>query len=119
MKFTKHHILAISMVAIVSCSAKNQVIVDPVGVDMAVYQQDLSNCRQIAEQVDSKGAKGAIGGAIVGALIGAAIGNSDTAQKLAGVGAVSGGAKGAVKTKQEKDLVVKNCMRGRGYRVLN
>ena len=119
MKHIKRNILLISVIGIVSCSAKNQVIIDPVGVDMAVYQQDLRGCRQIAEQVDNKGGSGAIGGAIVGALIGAAIGNSDTAKSLAGVGAVSGGAKGVVKTKQEKDLVVKNCMRGRGYRVLN
>ena len=119
MKYFKRNIILISVISIVSCSAKNQVIIDPAGVNMAVYQQDLRGCRQIAEQVDNKGGAGAIGGAIVGALIGAAIGNSDTAQKLAAVGAVSGGAKGAKNSKREKDLVVKNCMRGRGYRVLN
>ena len=55
----------------------------------------------------------------MGGLVGAALGDSRTAQRAAGVGAVSGGARGAGATKQEKDVVVKNCMRNRGYRVLN
>ena len=46
-------------------------------------------------------------------------GNSDTAERAAGVGGVIGGAKGAGSGLRERDRVVKNCLRGRGYRVLN
>ena len=37
----------------------------------------------------------------------------------AAVGAVSGGATSAVKADEDKQDVVKRCMRGRGYKVLN
>jgi outer membrane lipoprotein SlyB len=56
---------------------------------------------------------------MVGGLIGATMGNSKTAKKGAGVGAVSGAARGASTTKREKIKVVKNCLRQRGYVVLN
>ena len=51
--------------------------------------------------------------------IGAITGNSSSAARGAGVGAVSGGAKGASQGEQDEVRVVKNCLRGRGYRVLN
>lgn len=94
-------------------------IVDPAGVDMGRYQADLAECQQIAQQVDQKAGAGAVGGAVVGGLVGAITGNSDRVRKSAGVGAVLGGAKGAGATQRERDLVVKNCLRNRGYTVLN
>lgn len=99
--------------------AQQQVIVDPKGVDMGRYQQDLAECQQISQQVQQKAGGGAVVGAVVGGLVGAAVGSHETAQRLAGAGAVVGGAKGAGATAQEKDQVVKNCMRNRGYSVLN
>lgn len=53
------------------------------------------------------------------AALGAIAGNSGTAERAAGVGGVIGGAKGAGSGLRERDRVVKNCLRGRGYRVLN
>ena len=94
-------------------------VIDPAGVDMGRYQSDLAQCKQIAEQVEQKAGEGAVGGAVVGGLIGAVIGDSDTVRKGAGVGAISGAAKGADETRREKEKVVKNCLRGRGYTVLN
>ena len=38
---------------------------------------------------------------------------------LLGVGAVLGGAKSAMRASDDKSRVVKNCLRGRGYKVLN
>ena len=117
MKFIFHCLLLIS---IAGCgSTHNKVIIDPKGVDMAEYQQDLNSCFQIAEQVEERAVKGAAGGAVIGGLVGAVVGNKKTAQKVAGVGAIKGGLSGAKKTEHEKNKVVRNCMRGRGYRVLN
>lgn len=107
------------LLATAACASKQQVIIDPAGVDMSKYQQDLTECQQISEQVEQKAAGGAVAGAVVGGLVGAALGNSGTAGRMAGAGAVVGGASGVGATQQEKDQVVKNCMRNRGYSVLN
>ncbi len=97
------------------------VIVDTQGVDHYTYQRDLADCRAYADQVGVAGrtATGAVGGAVVGGLLGAAAGNSTTAQRAAGVGAVAGGAGGVASGYSERQRVVRNCMSGRGYRVLN
>ena len=55
-------------------------------------------------------------GVVVGAAIGAITGN---AGQGAGIGAVTGGAESARISDREKANVVSNCLRGRGYRVLN
>lgn len=97
------------------------VVIDTQGVNRPQYEQDLSQCREYAEEISlaRKTATGAAAGAAVGGLIGAAVGNSDTAKRGAGVGAITGGAGGALDAHQEKTQIVKNCLRGRGYRVLN
>jgi uncharacterized protein YcfJ len=94
-------------------------IIDPKGVDMAQYDADVAECEEIATQVEQKAAKQAAGGAVVGGLIGAIVGGRSSAVVGAGVGAVGGGAGGAVDTEHEKNKVVKNCLRNRGYKILN
>ena len=102
------------------CTArKKDVIIDPTNVDIGQYQSDLSLCQQFAKQVNSKAGAGAVGGAVVGGLIGATLGNSNTAKKGAGFGAITGIARGARATKLEKQKVIKNCLRNKGYVVLN
>ena len=81
------------------------------GIDEAQYQQDLIDCRAIAEN--------AAGGAVISGILGAIFGNSGTARRMAGGGAVIGAAGKAGDAEQEKSQVIKNCMRGRGCRVLN
>ena len=97
------------------------IIIDTQGVNMQQYQYDLQDCKQYAEQVPvgERAVKSSAGGAVMGGVIGAVIGNSDTAAKGAGVGAVTGAAKGARSGYREKQQVVRNCLRGRGYKVLN
>jgi len=95
------------------------VVIDPTGVDMGRYQQDLLECQQIAKQVHGKAAGGAVGGAVVGAAVGAVLGNSESVRKGAGVGAITGLAHGAGATRRERQQVIKNCLRYRGYKVLN
>ncbi len=107
------------VMGLAGCARHSGVVIDPAGVDMAQYHRDLAECEQIASQVQQKAGAGALGGAIVGGLVGAAVGNSRTAEKAAGAGAVVGGAKGIGATHRERLLVIKNCLRRRGYAVLN
>jgi len=97
------------------------VIIDRKGVDMAQYRIDLAECRSYAAEVDVAGrtVNTAARGAVVGGAIGAIVGGGDAAARGAGVGAVAGGAKGVASGEREQEQVVKNCIRGRGYRVLN
>ena len=103
------------------CTSTNEIIIDEKGINMSRYEDDLADCRAYSEQVavGEKAAKGAASGAVVGGLIGAITGDSDRAAEGAGVGAVTGGAKGVNEGEKDSIRVVKNCLRGRGYRVLN
>jgi uncharacterized protein YcfJ len=86
---------------------------------MARYRADLTDCEAFAEQVriEQGMAKGAAAGGAVGAATGVIRGRD--VGEYAGVGAVAGAAKSGVMGDREKSQVVKNCMRGRGYKVLN
>lgn len=97
------------------------VIVDTKGVDMSAYQQDVADCEALTDQVPTaeRAATGAVVGAVVGGVIGAVVGNNSGAQRGAGVGAVSGGLEGANSGLSEEEQVLKRCLQGRGYKVLN
>ena len=102
--------------------APTGVIVDMKGVDRARYENDIAECSAYVDQVavGEKAAVGAAGGAVVGGLIGAAVGGSrDSAKEGAGAGAVVGGAKGTLHGVRERRQVMRNCLRNRGYSVLN
>jgi len=104
-----------------ACTTTDEIIIDEKGVDMNAYQQDLAECRGYASQVKTgeKTGKGAASGAVVGGLIGAITDGTDGAVRGAGVGAVGGAAKGASQGERDEVQVVKRCLRGRGYSVLN
>ena len=116
----KNLITTFALLLVCSC-ASNKVIVDSKGVDMARYEQDLTECRQYAEEISTgeEAARSAVRGAVVGGLIGAAVGTSDTAGRIGGAGAVHGASKGVTKAEYDKKRVVRNCLSGRGYKVLN
>lgn len=113
-------IIAIAVCVLASCSSK-RLIVDTKGVDMSRYGDDLVECQEYAEQVPvgEEVAKGAARGGIIWGAIGAIFGNSRSVARSAGAGAVTGAAHGGAKAGQEKREVVKTCMHGRGYKVLN
>jgi hypothetical protein len=57
---------------------------------------------------------------VVGGAVGVIVGDSsEAAARGAGVGAVTGGARGIAQGERDKVQVVKRCLRGRGYKVLN
>ncbi len=109
--------LILGSLALTGCARHGKVIIDPQGVDMGQYQADLAQCKQVAEQVESKTAGGIVGGAIVGTVIGKILGGSG--EHAGQLGALSGGLKGAGATRRERTRVVKNCLYNRGYQVLN
>lgn len=104
-----------------SACASNRVIVDTKGVDTTRYNDDLRECQEYAGMVPvgEEVAKGATRGGLVWGAIGAIFGKSRGAARGAGAGAVAGGARGAAKAEREQQQVVKTCLRGRGYKVLN
>jgi hypothetical protein len=102
-----------------ACASHPDPIIDTRGVNMAVYEQDLADCEVYAGQVKVEAgmARGAATGAATGGAVGAIRGR-DVAEDAA-IGAVLGASKSGVQGSKEKQRVVKNCLRYRGYRVLN
>ncbi len=101
-------------------------VIDTRGVDPAAYQADLADCRKYADEVSVAGNAaggglfGGAAGAAIGAAIGAVTGNPGMGAAVGAAGggtsgAIGGGARGAGK----KDKIVRNCLRGRGYSVLD
>lgn len=120
LSFRSRHVVLLGAVAVLAaCSSAPGPIVDTKGVNMTAYHEDLADCEGYAEQVriEQGVARGAAAGGAVGAATGAIL--SESVGEYAGVGAVAGGAKSAIRGDQEKSQVVKRCMRGRGYKVLN
>ena len=111
---------AMLLAAQVACTTTSEIIIDQKGVDMSRYEQNLAECETYAEQVNvgGKAAKGGASGAVVGGAIGSVDSHRDAGEGAA-IGAVTGVAKGLNEGERDKLRVVKNCLRGRGYRVLN
>jgi len=110
-----------------SCAKGYRPLVDPATiVDRDRYERDLSECGTIADQnvKSHQAATGAAGGALFGAGIGALLswifGGSAGTGAAAGavVGGVSGGVSGAGAAAGDYETIYRNCMLGRGWRVL-
>lgn len=103
---------------VAGCASHPGPIIDKRGVDMSQYTRDLAECYEYANGVSV--AEGTARGAAVGAAIGAAVGSiSGNTGEGAGYGAASGGLRSGLRNKGTKEMVVKRCISGRGYRVLN
>ena len=88
----------ISGSVLLTACAEVRPIVDMKGVNEAFYVKDLAKCQEYAKEASGMGG---------------------TASKGAGDGAVVGGAGGAYKGNESQEAVVKKCLVGRGYKVLN
>jgi outer membrane lipoprotein SlyB len=119
--FTVNRLLLLIIVSLATMGCATQPIIDTQGKSMAQYEQDLATCRTVAKQVRSgqKIAVGAAVGTVVGTALGAAVGNSESAQRGASVGAMTGAVKGGERARNERQRVIFNCLRNRGYAVLN
>ena len=96
-------------------------IVDTKGVNMAQYELDLQECSTFSDDISTGKsiAKGAVTGAAVGAVIEAITEDVRSRRDAIEVGAVSGGVQSGIRAVREKEQIVRRCLRGRGYKVLN
>ncbi|WP_250461012.1 glycine zipper family protein [Microbulbifer litoralis] len=100
------------------------IVIDTYGVNLTQYQRDLTDCKGLSYAARSdegrRGVTRAAGGALLGGALGAIIGDTSSAAAAgAGAGAVLGGVSGVTSAHSEAGRITRNCLRGRGYRVLN
>ena len=106
--------------ACTNTGANYQPIVDgPVGPN---YNEDLQQCQQLAASqsgVDgSTAGNAAIGAAGAAAVTGIVQDSSDNLGRAAVAGALVGAGADVINKNQNKEVIVRNCMRGRGYNVV-
>ena len=108
-------------------------LVDPARTNMGAYQMDYGQCAQLANQTDAQQASasnafagaafGAFVGAALGAIVGAAFGDAGGGAAWgASFGAVDGAASGAAggysAGRIDQETALRNCLRGRGYKII-
>lgn len=116
----RHAATPLLVLLVAGCAAHPDPIIDTKGVDPERLADDWKECEAYTEEIVM--AKGIGKGAAVGAAVGAATGavsNRRDVDEAAGMGAIYGGTRSGLEADREKQKVFKNCMRGRGYRVLN
>ena len=96
-------------------------IIDTRGVDMAVYRNDFLDCSSFSKNIDVTERtieEGALSG-VTGAAVGAVLGGKKGAKKIGGSAGILGAVEGNIEARYEQSKIIKNCLRGRGYKVLN
>lgn len=90
------------------------------------YPLDEQECQRLAEQSSSVGSQtlqggavGALGGAAAGAALGAILGDPGKGAMLGSVTGIAGAGYGAYNADQQYKNAFRNCMRNRGYNVVN
>jgi hypothetical protein len=118
--------LCLAALALAACAGDPIVDTGRPGFDPIAYERDLAECRAFAEQVDpgaraaQRGVLGAAVGGAFGAIGGAFGGNAGTGAALgASVGGLGGAVQGAGSGYDRRGRVVRNCLAGRGYAVLD
>ena len=127
--------IASAMVIVIQTVHANNVVVYMSQVqDYTQYQTDLQQCEGLAvqNQPDAPQREAVAGTAVRGAAVGATAGaisggsGSKAAKKGAGIGVIAAASRNSrnrraasANASVQTDQIVKNCMRGRGYNVLN
>jgi len=110
------------LVLLAACAgASYRPMIDSRNVDMSKFEADLRDCQQYATQVAGAGtgaAAGAAVGALFGAVLAAAAGSRYDRGATARVGAVAGATSGGVEGETNQRDVIRRCIAGRGYSVL-
>jgi hypothetical protein len=111
-----------ALLAISAAGCAYRPVVDPKRTDMARYETDLVECREIAKQGGGAGG-GALVGAGAGYMVGQAVarttGRSHVANEAGRGAAVVGAAGGAGAGAKNRRQIIRNCMTGRGHAVLD
>lgn len=119
----KHFVLPAILLLTAACEnsgANYRPVVD--GPTGPAYESDLAACQSLAASqptVDGNTAGAAAAGAVGGAAT-SAIWNdsSDDLGRAAAIGALAAVTGDAVRKNNQREAVVKNCMRGRGHNVV-
>jgi outer membrane lipoprotein SlyB len=124
-KFTKLTCVTLSLALINGCAgptgANYRPIVDTKNVDFNKYEADLRECQSFATQTAGAGesaAAGAVAGAALGAILAAAAGSRYDRTGTAKVGAVTGAVGAGAQGETNQRNIIRRCMGGRGYNVL-
>lgn len=125
----KHILIATAIVLLAGCAQTTgyKPVIDTYGDQRTMYlQQDLAECKQIANQssvakgIAADGLTGALIGGAGGAAMGALFGNPATgAAAGATVLGLGGAAKGGFEANDTYKRIYRNCLRNRGHRVLD
>ena len=96
-------------------------IIDTRGVDESVFKKDYSECSDFAKNIDltERTLKQGAVAVATGAAVGAIIGGEEAAKKIGGSAAVLNAVEANLDGRNEQAKIIKNCLRGRGYKVLN
>jgi outer membrane lipoprotein SlyB len=110
--------LFLATTCIAGCAGNPRPIIDTRDLDTTRYEADLAECSALGHEAEVAGGvlRGAVFGAAVGATFGAVFGDAGTGAEL---GAITGASDSALGNELSRQSVIKECMRGRGYRVLN
>jgi len=100
-------------------------ILDTKGLDLLAYEKDLAECKEFAKKIDpsSELFAQAVGGAVAGAAVGAVVGDthgdaSYGAEVGAKYGATAGTMRGYAGALSAQEHIIRNCITGRGYKIL-
>ena len=115
--------IAIAVAILTGCAGANyRPIIDTRGVDQNRYEADLRDCQGFAARAAGaveSAAAGAIVGAILGSIIAAAVGgNRQVRNQSSALGAVSGATGAGAQGEINQHDIVRRCVAGRGYSVL-
>ncbi|MDR0478808.1 MAG: glycine zipper family protein [Burkholderiaceae bacterium] len=114
---------AAAVLLLSGCATFYSPVVDPNSVgNMDAYRANLAECNRYANQISvgQSVAGGTILGALLGAAIGAAAGDRQSFARFgAVVGAAQGGTASANAAVMTQAQIVRNCLAGRGYVVLD
>lgn len=111
--------LLVLLLLLAGC-ASYRPIIDTRGVNMQAYENDLANCQAYASQISpgANAAGTAAAGAVIGGILGGLFGNRQSVGQMAAAGGMLGGVSGAEHGANQQMNVIRNCLRGRGYQVL-
>lgn len=114
---------AVVLILLVGCAttprgANYTPVVDMKDKDSAAYSTDLTQCSKYANERAGAAAGAAVGALLVG-LLGAALAPSGYRNQVARQGVILGGVAGAGNAVETQETIIKRCLAGRGYNVLN
>ncbi len=121
MRITITALCTLTIILLSACSNTPKYIVDVSPSERLIFEQDISECEALADQVDTSGeiAEGTLTGAAVGAVIGGVSDGARGAGRGAAAGGVLGALGGAGGAHTQKNLIARKCLENRGWVILN